>query len=41
MAKVRLMVRVVLLKHEICKEQIKAQAIKLQDAHDVVTFCRK
>jgi hypothetical protein len=41
MAKVRLMVRVALLKHEIHKEQIKAQAIKLQDAHDVVIFCRK
>jgi hypothetical protein len=29
-----------LLKHEIHKDQIKAQAIKLQNAHDVVTFCR-
>ncbi len=29
-----------LLKCEIHKNQIKAQAIKLQNAHDVVTFCR-
>jgi hypothetical protein len=28
-------------KHEIHKEQIKAQACKLQNAHDVVGFCQK
>ncbi len=30
-----------LLKHEIRKEQIKPQARKLQNAHDVVNFCQQ
>jgi len=30
-----------LLKHKIHKEQIKPQARKLQNAHDVVNFCPK
>jgi hypothetical protein len=29
------------LKHDIHKKQIKAQACKLQNAHDVVGFCKK
>ncbi len=29
------------LKQEIHKEKIKAHAMRLQNAHDVVTFCRQ
>jgi hypothetical protein len=30
-----------LLKHEIHKEKIKPHAMRLQNAHDVVTFCQQ